>query len=695
MTRTYIRQRRSHTRSSIPLIILYGAHFFRKLPVNADRDALVALIDRLDSDVLELRNTIESSIANRCESIRGCYRSSYDECRSSFNSGTQTCPSKEQLGYAIPECGQGLNCNGIFDYGATSVRLPGALANGPNGNPTNPFVIEGICYTRTAERWMVDKYYEEQSFWESLGVPSPQMYYGSGSGMFRIHPARHSRECGAYDPRERPWYMAAVPSTISSLTKPRHVVIVMDTSRSMGQLMDNQANSANPVTKLAFMKNVVTSILRGLSNMDSVSVIRFGERVHLVGHPGSVPPYMWQRANPDLIARIVDAVNAVEVTGRSDWIAGFDFAFDLIDNSLRNIAATSRDNCKIENTALLFFTDGIYNLPDGINDQDIIDFVSSRVEQVEGRGEFFVHTFLYSLNNDDVTQVAKQISCAVDGFWKPVVSSMGIANVTNGYQTLFSTPLGTEFFYNYTTWSEPYIFASSGEPGYTVSALVYNREVDPPRFMGAVGTDISAEASRRIYGGTLEETDQAITEITNENIDTKFNTTCEDTRINLTYCEIQSIRHLSGGRSAICLPPVQKQVQAVAQLPGNTTGDTNTTDTEVIDIETTETVTLFDVFLNCSNAFIQNCPGMDEYPTDLWRNVALEDKSYEDRVCCEVGEDSLSSLCPKLDQISDTKLSETAIFSILFISLAITEILGCYYCFRYKKRKRAKEEIID
>ncbi len=149
MKRTHIGQRRGNAMNRIPVLFLCGAHIFRNHPVNADRDALVALIDRLDSDVIELRNTIEASIANRCDSIRGCYRSSYDECRSLFDSGTQSCPSKEQLGYAVPECGEGLNCNGIFDYGATTVRLPAALANGPNGNPTNPFVSL-FSYLRSA-----------------------------------------------------------------------------------------------------------------------------------------------------------------------------------------------------------------------------------------------------------------------------------------------------------------------------------------------------------------------------------------------------------------------------------------------------------------------------------------------------------------------------------------------------------------
>ena len=51
----------------------------------------------------------------------------------------------------------------------------------------------------------------------SLTVTSPQMYFGSSTGVFRIFPARQSRECGVYDPRLRPWYQAAVSTFLFAL----------------------------------------------------------------------------------------------------------------------------------------------------------------------------------------------------------------------------------------------------------------------------------------------------------------------------------------------------------------------------------------------------------------------------------------------------------------------------------------------
>lgn len=181
--------------------------------VDATREDLVAGIQRLSSDVIELKNVVESSISNRCDSIRGCYKTSYDECQSKYTK-RQSCPSIYDIGYAIPECGRGVNCNGLFDHTITTVRLPANIANGPNGNPKNPEVIEAVCYTRTAQRWMVQKYNQDKNLWKSLNVTSPQMYFGSSTGVFRIFPARQSRECGVYDPRLRPWYQAAVSTFV-------------------------------------------------------------------------------------------------------------------------------------------------------------------------------------------------------------------------------------------------------------------------------------------------------------------------------------------------------------------------------------------------------------------------------------------------------------------------------------------------
>ena len=65
----------------------------------------------------------------------------------------------------------------------------------------------------------------------------------------------------------------------------------------------------------------------------------------------------------------------------------------------------------------------------------------------------------------------------------------------------------------------------------------------------------------------------------------------------------------------------------------------------------------------------------------------MKDLTYQDRVCCEVGTNEPSDDCPKLDEVASTKISKTAIFGILFASLVVVEIVGCYFCFYVRKQR--------
>lgn len=69
--------------------------------------------------------------------------------------------------------------------------------------------------------------------------------------------------------------------------------------------------------------------------------------------------------------------------GRSNWMGGFDAAFNLIDNSLEQIATNGTHDCMVENVALLFFSDGDMNLPIGVTNRQVTEFVTDRIESAE------------------------------------------------------------------------------------------------------------------------------------------------------------------------------------------------------------------------------------------------------------------------------------------------------------------------
>jgi hypothetical protein len=53
------------------------------------------------------------------------------------------------------------------------------------------------------------------------------MFFGSHDGMFRIYPGRQAEHCGVFDPRVRPWYIAASSG-------PKNIILILDVSGTMG-----------------------------------------------------------------------------------------------------------------------------------------------------------------------------------------------------------------------------------------------------------------------------------------------------------------------------------------------------------------------------------------------------------------------------------------------------------------------------
>ena len=188
-------------------------------------------------------------------------------------------------------------------------------------------------------------------------------------------------------------------------------------------------------------------------------------------------------------------------------------------------------------------------------------------------------------------------------------------------------------FMNYTRWSKPYIFTYSGKLGYTVSALAYDRSVQPARFAGAVGVDVTLEAAMKLYGGNEQETLLAMDELI-KNFTEAFNTTCDQQRLDLTHCDRQSLRYTGGGTASICVSAKQEAAGYASVIKNTTQSNTTLFEEDLIKVEEKGDLDegeLFEKMLNCTDAFAVPCSGRDEYPTDLWHNVDLEDLDFEER----------------------------------------------------------------
>ena len=138
------------------------------------------------------------------------------------------------------------------------------------------------------------------------------MQFGSHDGTFRIYPARQSNTCGNYDPRLRPWYIAASSG-------PKNIIMVLDVSGSM----EDKNN-----LKLNLLKQAATRVVQTLTVGDRVAIIPFSSSATVIGDSNG----HMMSANAENIASLVESINGLAAGGNTNFQAAFQKAFDRYMN---------------------------------------------------------------------------------------------------------------------------------------------------------------------------------------------------------------------------------------------------------------------------------------------------------------------------------------------------------------------------
>lgn len=247
-----------------------------------------------------------------------------------------------------------------------TVAFPAALATGEGGNPTDHEIIETACYTLQAEEYMLEKYQDDTAFWTQWDASPSWSYFGAHNGMFRQIPATQAQQCGRYDPRRRPWYVAASSG-------PKDVLLVIDTSGSMDEY-----------GRMSLAIEAAITVVEMLTVADRVAIVPFSNSARIIGGDGAT----LIRATNENKQKIVNAIKGLSASGATNFYDAFTKAFDALDTTIRQESTTG---CNI---AVLFLTDG--QITEGPGSSEVVSLVNERIQNLSNRYGRKAVVFSYS-----------------------------------------------------------------------------------------------------------------------------------------------------------------------------------------------------------------------------------------------------------------------------------------------------------
>lgn len=363
---------------------------------------------------------------------------------------------------------------------------------------------------------MIEKYQADEEYWAKYNVQPSWTYFAGHNAVFRQIPARHQEQCGQYDPRRRPWFVAASSG-------PKDVVLVIDTSGSM-----------DDYGRMDTAKRAAITVVDTLTVADRVAVVSFSDTASQIGDYYSTNLVRATKANKD---HLIQSIKNLYADGATNFHAAFDLAFSALDNTIRS---ESSSGC---NAAILFLTDGVIST--GPGPEEVITLVNRHTELLASKYDRKTTVFTYSLGYQADHDVTKAIACSTNGIWTPVEDSAeDLVTAMGSYYKLFALGLGEGGNEDFTSWVEPYRFHTAGKMGTTVSAPVYDRSVFPPLFIGVVAVDMYMDALEMV----LEE-DAASSSMLQRFVQLS---TARCPKIELSECELDALRFLGAGEQATC-----------------------------------------------------------------------------------------------------------------------------------------------
>ena len=347
------------------------------------------------------------------------------------------------------------------------------------------------------------------------------MFYGSQEGVFRIFPARHWDDDISFDPRTRPWYVAASSG-------PKSVVLILDTSITMDG------------AKFKTLQDAAIRVIETLTVLDRVAVIAFNNTSHVFAKRTD-GGFVMMDATVETKASLVESIKALVPSGETNFYDAFNVTFETMT---RTFAEESRDFC---NSAILFFTDDEINQLEEENKAAVFNLVNVTLNALSRQKPVLFFTFSISEGDQNDREFLRKLTCLAEfGVWSEIKSSEDQSfDGLNSYYRLFALGIGTKEDKAFVTLVEPYEFITGGVIGTTLAAPVYHLSTTggPPLFLGVVGINLPLIAMEKI----LEQED--VTAYLKGKL---IYSTASCPNLNLSQCELDTIRGLLAHCSSNC-----------------------------------------------------------------------------------------------------------------------------------------------
>jgi Mg-chelatase subunit ChlD len=236
-----------------------------------------------------------------------------------------------------------------------------------------------------------------------VNSPRKWRYVGLPSGVFFQYPGILQQKCEGYDPRLRPWYIAATSG-------PKDVLFILDISGSMKE------NG-----RLNLLKDAMNSVLTTLTANDYFNIITFSTGVQYID---STIPYMIPATKAN-IGKMKELINRLEATGDTNMVGAFEQAILAFSNKNPASETSSSSNCR---KAALFLTDGKPTL------NQTPQSVKTAAAKLSSSG---VKLFTYSLGDGADHNTAKDIACSTGGLWSAVEDGGNLRTQMSNYYQFF------------------------------------------------------------------------------------------------------------------------------------------------------------------------------------------------------------------------------------------------------------------